>query len=219
MFFGAAPAAHSDTGVTVFPGMQIHQGDTTCMVGFVQLRLRVALTTGQCDEGPLVTDRDGHLVGAVTLARRQVAVDASASATLPVEYEVITLAPAVTATDVLPTGRHLREAPTLDAQQGLPVCQVRVSAGQRCGSIGPVSNGRFEIADMAVDNRDFGGPVYALTDDGDAAMVGLYEGMWRSTPELETWQAVMRQLYIDSHSRGDQRPQSPSEVLLAGRIA
>ncbi len=218
-FFGAAPPAQADTGVTVFPGMQIHQGDTACMVGFVQLRLHVAVTTGQCDEGPLVTDRDGHLVGAVMLARRQVAVDASDSATLPVEYEVIMLAPDVTATDVLPTGRHLREAPTLDAQQGLPVCQFRVSAGQRCGSIGPVNNGRFAIADMAVDNRDFGGPVYALTDDGDAAVVGLYEGMRRSTPQLETWQAVMRQLYIDAHARGEQRPQLPSEVQLAGRLA
>jgi hypothetical protein len=153
------------------------------------------------------------------LARRQVDLDTSDTATPPVEYEVIALAPAVTATDVLPTGRHLREAPTLDAQQGLPVCQFRVSVGQRCGSIGPVSNGRFEIADMAVDNRDFGGPVYALTDDGDAAIVGLYEGMWRSTPELESWRAVMRQLYIDSHSRSEQRPQPPSEVRLAGRIA
>ncbi|ORW32857.1 hypothetical protein AWB91_10315 [Mycobacterium paraense] len=219
MFFGAAPAAHADSGVTAFPGMQIRQGDTACMVGFVQLRLHVALTTGQCGNGPIVTDRDGHLVGAVMMARRQVAVDASDNAALPVEYEVIMLAPEVTATDVLPTGRHLREAPALDAQQGLPVCQFRVSAGQRCGSIGPVSNGRFTIPDMAVDNRDFGGPVYALTDDGDAVVVGLYEGMWRSAPELETWQAVMRQLYIDAHSRGEQRPQPPSEVRLAGRTA
>jgi hypothetical protein len=197
--------------------MQIRQGDTACMVGFVQLRLRVALTTGQCGEGPLVTDSGGHLVGAVILVRRQAAVDASDVAMLPVEYEVIALAPEVTASDVLPTGPHLRETPALDAQQGLPVCQFRVSAGQRCGSVGPVSNGRFTIADMAVDNRDFGGPVYALTDDGGAVVVGLYEGMWRSTPQLETWQAVMRQLYIDSHSRGEQRPQPPSEVRLAGR--
>lgn len=215
----AAPAAHADAGATVFPGMQIRQGDTACMVGFVQTRLHVALTTGQCDDGPLVNDRDGRLVGAVMLARRQVGVDASANAVLPVEYEVIMLAPDVAATDVLPTGRRLREASALDAQQGLPVCQFRVSAGQRCGSIGPVSNGRFTIADMAVDNRDFGGPVYALTDDGAAVVVGLYEGMWRSTPELETWQAVMRQLYIDSHSRGEQRSQPPSEVRLAGRPA
>lgn len=189
------------------------------MVGFVQLRLHVALTTGQCDDGPLVTDTDGRLVGAVMLARRQVGVDASDRAALPVEYEVIMLAPEATATDVLPTGRHLHEAPALDAQQGLPVCQFQVSAGQRCGSIGPVSNGRFTIADMAVDNRDFGGPVYALTDDGDAVVVGLYEGMWRSAPELETWQAVMRQLYIDSHARGERQPQPPSDVRLAGRIA
>ncbi len=67
---------------------------------------------------------------------------------------------------------------------------------------------------MAVDDRDFGGPVYAVTDDGGAAMVGLYEGMWRSAPALETWQAVMRQPYLDSHLRDERRAQSPSEVQL-----
>ncbi len=70
---------------------------------------------------------------------------------------------------------------------------------------------------MAVDNRDFGGPVYALTDDGGAVMVGLYEGMWEAAPELETWQAVMRQLYLDS--RLPAAPQPPSELRLVGRVA
>jgi hypothetical protein len=54
------------------------------MVGFVQTRLRAALTTGQCADGPLVTDRDQHLVGTVLLARRQTTDDAAAgSAMLP----------------------------------------------------------------------------------------------------------------------------------------
>lgn len=214
--FGASPRASADTGVTVFPGMQIRQGDTACMVGFVETRLRVALTTGQCDDGPLVTDRDRHLVGAVLLARRQAADDAANRAMLPVEYEVIALAPAVTVTDLLPTGHHLHETPAVRAQQGLPVCQVRVSAGQRCGSVGPVANGRFTMADMAVDSRDFGGPVYALTGDSTAVMVGLFEGMWGSAPSLESWQSVMWQLYVDCRARGSQQP--PSQVRLAGLV-
>jgi hypothetical protein len=191
------------------------------MVGFVETRLRVALTTGQCAGGPLVTDRDRHLVGAVLLARKTGAdVVAADAAMLPVEYEVIVLAPDVGATDVLPTGRHLRDAPALAAQRGLPVCQFRMSAGQTCGVVGPVSNGRFAIAGAevgtAVDNGDFGGPVYALTEGNGAAMVGLFEGSRGSAPELESWRAVMAQLYIDCRSRGGQR--APVPVRLAGAV-
>jgi hypothetical protein len=194
--------------------MQIYQGGAPCMVGFVEPRLRVALTTGQCDEGSLVTDRDNKPLGTMVVARRQ-KTDDSAAAAGAVEYEVIAVAPDVTASDLLPTGRHLRSTPAVSAQQGLPVCQFRVSSGQKCGTVGPVSNGRFTIADMAVDGRDFGGPVYALTDDGGAMIVGLYEGMWRSVPTIESWQAVMAQVYIDTRSRGGQQPSAG--VRLAGR--
>lgn len=141
------------------------------------------------------------------LARRLTADEPAAdSAMLPVEYEVIALAPDVAATDLLPTGRHLQSTPGLRAQPGLPVCQFRRSVGQKCGSVSSVSNGRFVMADMAVDNRDFGGPVYALTDDNSAVIVGLFEGMWRSAPQVESWQAVMQQVYIDSRSYGQQQP-------------
>src|SRR5262249_15270360 len=150
--FGASAQANANPNPTVFPGMQIYQGDTACMVGFVEPRLRVALTTGQCDRGSLVTDRDKNLVGTVTVARHQGAGDAQA-----VEYEVIGLAPNVGATDLLPTGRRLHSTPAVRAQQGLTVCQLRTSAGQRCGSIWAVSSGRFAIDSNdsgAVDDRD-----------------------------------------------------------------
>ncbi|WP_374022270.1 hypothetical protein [Mycobacterium sp. HNNTM2301] len=135
------------------------------------------------------------------LARRQAADDAAANRGMsPVEYEVIALGPDVTASDLLPTGRQLKSSPGLRAQPGLPVCQFRRSVGQRCGSISSVSDGRFIIADAAVDSRDFGGPVYALTDDG-AVIVGLFEGMWGSVPEMESWQAVMQQVYVDGRAK------------------
>lgn len=116
---GAPARANAGYGVTVFPGMQIYQGDKACMVGFVDPRLRIALTTGQCDGGPLITDHDQNLLGAVLLARRQTVEDAAADgAMLPVEYEVVALAPDVAATDLLPSGRQLREVPGLRALQG-----------------------------------------------------------------------------------------------------
>lgn len=207
ILIGTPGGAGADPGVTVFPGMEIRQGNTVCMLGMVEPRLRVALTSGQCDGGqPMVTDRDRKPIGDVVLGRRQVDTDSPADTSMPpVEYEVIALAGNVTASDVLPTGRQLRSTPGLRAQPGLPVCQLRRSTGQRCGSVGMVTNGRFAIADMVVDGRDFGGPVYALTDDNKAVIVGLYEGMFRSTPQFESWQAVMAQVYIDSHSTGAQQ--------------
>lgn len=207
MVIGAPGWALADPGVTVFPGMEIHQGNTVCMLGMVEPRLRVALTSGQCDGGQsMVTDRDRKPIGDVVLGRRQVDTDSGGDASmLPVEYEVIALARDVTASDVLPTGRQLRSAPGLRVQPGLPVCQLRRSTGQRCGSVGAVTNGRFTIADMLVDGRDFGGPVYAVTDDNNAVIVGLYEGMWRSSPQFESWQAVMAQVYVDSRSHGVQQ--------------
>ncbi|HEX5254431.1 MAG TPA: hypothetical protein VFW69_11260 [Mycobacterium sp.] len=199
----AAPGqAAADPGGTVFPGMEIHQGSTVCMVGLVEPQLRVALTSGQCDGGQsVVTDRDRKPIGNVVLGRRQVDADSTADTSmLPVEYEVIAIAPDVTATDVLPTGRHLGSAPGMRAQPGMPVCQLRSATGQRCGSVSSVGNGRFAITDMVADSRDFGGPVYTLTDDHNAVIVGLVEGTWRSSPQIESWQAVMAQVYIDSHT-------------------
>ncbi|WP_406816488.1 hypothetical protein [Mycobacterium sp. M23085] len=208
----AAPAqAAADPARTVFPGMEIRQGSAVCMVGVVEPRLRVALTSGQCDGGQsLVTDRDRKPVGSVVLGRRQVDPDSTADTSmLPVEYEVIAIAPDVTATDVLPTGRHLGSAPGMRAQPGMPVCQLRRATGQRCGSVSSVSNGRFAITDMASDSRDFGGPVYTLTADNNAVIVGLVEGTWKSSPQIESWQAVMAQVYIDSHTYSPQKQQPP----------
>jgi hypothetical protein len=186
------------------------------MVGLVETRLRVAVTSGQCDGGKLmVTDRDRNPIGSVVLGRRQGDTDAGADPSmLPVEYEVIAIGPDVRATDVLPTGRHLGSAPALRAQPGMPVCRLRSETGQRCGSVSSVANGRFAITDMASDSTDFGGPVYSLTDDNNAVIVGLVEGTFRSAPQIESWQAVMAQVYIDSHTYN---PQQQTPLRMIGR--
>nr|WP_231986630.1 S1 family peptidase [Mycobacterium sp. 852002-40037_SCH5390672] len=207
MLFAAPGQAVADPGTMVFPGMEIRQGNAVCMVGLVELRLRVAVTSGQCDGGKsVVTDGDRKAIGDVVLGRRQVDADSTADTSmLPVEYEVIAIAPNVTASDVLPTGRHLVSAPGMRAQPGMPVCQLRSASGQRCGSVSSVGNGRFAMTDMAAESRDFGGPVYTLTDDNNAVIVGLVEGTWRSSPQIESWQAVMAQVYIDSHTYNPQQ--------------
>jgi hypothetical protein len=207
LLFVAPGQAAAEPGSTVFPGMEIHQGNAVCMVGLVETRLRVALTSGQCDGGQsVVTDRGRKPIGNVVLGRRQADADSTADTSmLPVEYEVIAIAPDVTATDVLPTGRHLGSAPGVHAQPGMPVCQLRSATGQRCGSVSSVGNGRFAVTDMTADSRDFGGPVYTLTDESNALIVGLVEGTLRSSPQIESWQAVMAQVYIDSHTYAPQQ--------------
>jgi hypothetical protein len=215
LLLGVPGQAAADPGGTVFPGMEIHQGSTVCMVGLVEPRLRVAMTSGQCDGGQsVVTDRDRRPIGNVVLGRRQVDADSAADTLPPVEYEVIAIAPDVTATDVLPTGRHLGSAPDTRAQPGMPVCQLRAT-GQRCGSVSSVGDGRFAITDMVSDSRDFGGPVYTLTDEHNALIVGLVEGIWKSVPQIESWQAVMAQVYIDSHTYSPQ--QHPPALRMIGR--
>jgi hypothetical protein len=217
MLLTAPGQAAADPGSTVFPGMEIHQGGTVCMVGLVEPRLRVAMTSGQCDGGQsVVTDRDRKPIGNVVLGRRQVDADSAADTSmLPVEYEVIAIAADVAASDVLPTGRHLGSVPDMRAQPGMPVCQLRSATGQRCGSVSSVGNGRFAITDMASDSRDFGGPVYTLTDEHNALIVGLVEGTWKSSPQIESWQAVMAQVYIDSHTYSPQH--HPPALRMIGR--
>ncbi|ORA09567.1 Rv1815 family serine proteinase [Mycobacterium arosiense] len=209
--FAAPGQAAADPGGTVFPGMEIRQGTAVCMVGLVEPRLRVAVTSGQCDgRNPMVTDHDRNPIGSVILGRRQVEADSAVDISmLPVEYEVIAIAPEVAASDVLPTGRHLGSLPGVYAQPGMPVCQLRSATGQRCGSISSVSNGRFTTTDMGFASRDFGGPVYLLTDDDNAVIVGLVEGTWKSAPQIESWQAVMAQVYIDSHTYSPQQQRPP----------
>ncbi|WP_156750126.1 hypothetical protein [Mycobacterium sp. E2479] len=217
MLFAAPGPAAADPGSTVYPGMEIHQGSTVCMVGLVEPRLRVALTSGQCDGGQsVVTDRDRKPIGNVVLGRRQDDADSTAEVSmLPVEYEVIAIAPDVTASDVLPTGRRLGSAPGMRAQPGMPVCQLRSATGQLCSSVGWVGNGRFAITDMVSDSRDYGGPVYTLTDEHNALIVGLVEGIWKSSPQIESWQAVMAQVYIDSHTYHPQ--QQPPALRMISR--
>ncbi|MGZ4582802.1 MAG: hypothetical protein ACXVYI_00320 [Mycobacterium sp.] len=45
-----------------------------------------------------------------------------------------------------------------------------------------------------------------MTIDDAAVIVGLIEGMQGSVPAVESWQAVMQQLYIDTRSDGGRGP-------------
>ncbi len=208
MFGIATPAwADADTGVAVFPGMEIHQGSTVCTLGFVEPGLRIAVAAGQCDGGPLATDSHGNVIGAVVTAHRSATDAAAVDGSMPDgEYEVIKLADYVQATNVLPTGRQLLSAAGLGVQQADSVCHFGVSTGQTCGRVGGMLNGRFAVTGVATDQRDIGGPVYTVTDDNRAVIAGLFEGISGSGPMAESWQAAMRQLYLDGRAIGQAPP-------------
>jgi hypothetical protein len=76
-----------------------------------------------------------------------------------------------------------------------------------------MSNGRFVVTGVATDQHDIGGPVYTVTDDNRAVIVGLFEGVSGSGPTAESWQAAMRQLYLDGRSLG----KGPSVRMAGGR--
>lgn len=195
---GAPAQALGDAGVAVFPGMEIHQGNTVCTLGWVDPRLRVAMTTGRCDGGPTVTDKDSNVLGTVTVARHDTTHGTEVDASTPdVEYELIKLAPEVTATDVLPTGRQLQSSPGLRAQSAEPLCHFGISTGESCGQVSSAINGWFTVADMANGEGDVGGPVYAVGDDNRAVILGFFEGSGGTSPQVESWQAVMHQLAVD----------------------
>ncbi len=210
--------AGADAGVAVFPGMEIHQGATVCTLGFVELSMGIAITTGQCDGGSIVTDNHGKALGSVVTARRN-ATDAAATdgAAADIEYEVIKLADDVNATDALPGGRRLESSPGAHAQPADQLCHFGISTGQSCGRVSSVNDGRFLFTDMAADPRDVGGPVYVITDDRRAVIVGLLESVSGSASTAESWQAVMQQLYLDARPPGQGQP--PGTVRTAGRLA
>ncbi len=209
--------AAADSGVTAFPGMEIRQGSTVCTLGFVELSMRIGVTTGACDGGSIVTDNHGKVLGSVVTARRN-ATDAASTggAVLDMEYEVIKLTDDVNATDVLPSGRRLESLPGSQASPGDRLCYFGISTGHSCGQVGSVSGGRFFFTDMAADPRDVGAPVYVMTDDGRAVIIGLLESASSSAATAESWQAVMQQLYLDARPPGQGQP--PGTVRTAGRV-
>jgi hypothetical protein len=74
----------------------------------------------------------------------------------------------------------------------------------------------LDIPGTSTGRHDIGGPVYALTDDNRAVIVGLFDGMRRSVPGAESWQAIMHQLYVDLRSFPSQQP--VSAVRMVSRV-
>jgi hypothetical protein len=201
LFALAIPAmpAHATPGVLVYPGMEIHQGTNVCTLGFVDPGARTAFTAGHCrGEGPVV-DRQGNPIGSLTMFRDNTPDGATVATDHMIsDWEAINLAPDVAVNDILPSGRALVFDPATVPTPGLAVCHFGVVTGESCGTIEAVNNGWFTMANGVVSQKgDSGGPVYAVTPDGRAAIVGMFNSTWGNYPAAVSWQAASQQARED----------------------
>lgn len=195
-----SPAAAAGNDVTVFPGMEIRQESTMCTLGYVDPVARIAFSAGHCRGNGPVTDRNGRLIGVVTTSRDNtpdgsvVRVDQVIS-----DYETITLAADVSVSNILPGGRALVADVVAPLVIGAPVCHFGIVTGESCGIVERVNNGWFTMTNGIVSQKgDSGGPVYAMTDNGKAVIIGLFNSTWGRLPAAVSWQATGQQLREDT---------------------
>ncbi|AEV75280.1 hypothetical protein MycrhN_4799 [Mycolicibacterium rhodesiae NBB3] len=189
----------ADPGVVVFPGMEVIQGTNACTVGFVDPAARVAYTAGHCRGDGTVQDQGRRSIGHQASFRDNTPDGATIDTNHQItDWEVITLAADVAVNNILPRGLALVSDPTVVPAPGLPVCHFGVVTGESCGNIQAVYNGWFTMANGVVSQKgDSGGPVYVVTSDGRAAMVGMFNSTWGQFPAAVSWQAVSAQAQQD----------------------
>ena len=189
---GQLPVATGTPGVVVYPGMEVRQGTNVCTLGFVDPYARVAFTAGHCRGGGTVTDRDGNVIGEQTRFEDNTPDGATIDTNHVIsDWETVQLDGDVAPNDILPGGRTLVEDGTIVPTPGLSVCHFGVVTGESCGSIEAVNNGWFTMAHGIVSQKgDSGGPVYVITPDGRAAIVGMFNSTWGQYPAAVAWSAV-----------------------------
>lgn len=183
----------------VFPGMEIHQDNRLCTLGYVDPVTRIAFTAGHCRGGGPVYDRGQHLIGRLATFRDStpsgttVATDQVIS-----DYEAIVLDDSVTVSDVLPGGRLLENNPGAVLQPGEAVCHFGVITGETCGTVESVNNGWFTMS-HGVQSRqgDSGGPVYLAPNGGPGQIVGIFNSVWGDLPAAVSWRATSDQVRQD----------------------
>jgi hypothetical protein len=195
----APTSAQADPGVPVYPGMEIRQDTNVCTLGFVDLQTRTGFSAGHCHGSGPVKDRAGNLLGYQTLFRDNTPDGATVATDHPItDWEAIALVPEVSLNDVLPGGRVLTADPAVVPVVGERVCHFGVATGETCGTVDAVNNGWFTMANGVISQKgDSGGPVYVLTDDGRAIIVGMFNSTWGQFPAAVSWQAADQQIRED----------------------
>ena len=197
---GLWPAAASADPTLVFPGMEIHQDNKVCTLGYVDPVTRIAFTAGHCrGGGPVVTDRDHNVIGRLATFRDNTPSGSTvATDQLISDYEAIVLNDNVAVNDILPGGRLLESNPTVTVQPGQAVCHFGVITGETCGTVESVNNGWFTMSHGVQSQKgDSGGPVYLAPNGGPAEMVGIFNSVWGDFPAAVSWRAATDQVHQD----------------------
>jgi hypothetical protein len=195
----ALTPAHADPNAVVYPGMEILQGTTVCTLGFVDPGARVAFTAGHCRGNGSVRDKDGHFIGNQAFFRDNTPDGATIDTNHQItDWEAISLAPDVAVNNVLPSGHELVSDPGVAPSPGQAVCHFGVVTQESCGTIQAVYNGWFTMTNGVVSQKgDSGGPVYMMTPDGRAAIVGMFNSTWGQYPAAVSWQSASQQARED----------------------
>jgi hypothetical protein len=197
---GLSPVSASADPTLVFPGMEIHQDNRVCTLGFVDPVTRIAFTAGHCrGGGPVVTDREHNVIGRLATVRDNtpsgttVATDQSIS-----DYEAIVLDDHVAVSDILPGGRRLESNPAMALQTGQAVCHFGVITGETCGTVESVNNGWFTMSHGVQSQKgDSGGPVYTAPNGGPGQIVGIFNSVWGDLPAAVSWRATTDEVRQD----------------------
>ncbi|HYB39995.1 MAG TPA: hypothetical protein VEF72_32620 [Mycobacterium sp.] len=196
---GLSPTVASADPVPVFPGMEIHQANQVCTLGYVDPGLKVAFTAGHCRGSGAVTDKDGNLIGHQAVYRDNTPNGSTVSADQSIaDYEAIVLAGDVMANNILPGGRPLESEPGLAVEPGEAVCHFGIITGESCGTVERVNNGWFTMAQGVVSQKgDSGGPVYVTNGPAPARIVGIFNSVWGQFPAAVSWRTVSQQVRED----------------------
>nr|WP_090342414.1 hypothetical protein [Mycolicibacterium malmesburyense]CRL72814.1 hypothetical protein CPGR_02483 [Mycolicibacterium malmesburyense] len=195
---GSAPA-QATPGVLVYPGMEIRQDNNVCTLGYVDPATRIAFTAGHCRGSGPVRDRDGNHIGMQTVYRDNTPNGATVDTNHQIaDWEAIALAPDVVVNNVLPGGKVLVADPGVVPTAGQPVCHFGVVTGESCGNVEAVNNGWFTMANGVVSQKgDSGGPVYVVTPDNRAVLIGMFNSTWGKYPAAVSWQTASQQASED----------------------